>query len=401
MSCLAFEKAQQHPATKMAISDLVFHGVLIYLLFNAQKYEWNWNWNLSPRVTTPKSIQQQPTLLPLFTLSLFSFCIYFHKYLNFALAGISGLILSNALLLLWLRKSHLEASDFLLFYWASETRDEIDLAIAEAKKVMELVDSGKKSPSHFLAVRARQALDSYRHVKGPVIVELAKTCAACFVTILVLPGLLEAQEVYPAFQILSPLDIKSQFYYLLHGLTLYCCIELTYSLVGASFAFYFDIPLRRSFHAPFQSKTVGDLWSRWNLPVQTMLKKGAYDPFYNLFVSSSGSLTKVPLWLAKAGAVLLTFLISALYHEFIVYFTQQPDSIHPLLEQTSFFMIHALVVIFESLILTTVKTVFKVDVLEWIPVPMLQLYVLVFTLCTSPLMLNPYLRERVYHNLLF
>lgn len=132
-----------------------------------------------------------------------------------------------------------------------------------------------------------------------------------------------------------------------------------------------------------KASSPSNFWSgRWNLVIHGALKRGVFKPVYNL--SSS-----------KLVAILVTFLASGLFHEFILIATHPPhlNFQHTFGKNTAFMMWNAAVIILEA--------VFgKAPIFAWIKTNLPKPLVTMMVICTAmPLahwFLHPYTKSNLF-----
>ncbi|XP_042490873.1 long-chain-alcohol O-fatty-acyltransferase-like isoform X2 [Macadamia integrifolia] len=122
-------------------------------------------------------------------------------------------------------------------------------------------------------------------------------------------------------------------------LVLYCChiylgLEIFLAMGAAPARALLRLELEPQFDEPYLSTSLQDFWGRrWNLMVTSILRPIVYNPIRSISTSIFGR-----EW-ALLPALLGTFLVSGLMHEFIYfYFTR----VNPSWEVTWFFVLHGI-----------------------------------------------------------
>ncbi|KAJ4950340.1 hypothetical protein NE237_027172 [Protea cynaroides] len=130
-------------------------------------------------------------------------------------------------------------------------------------------------------------------------------------------------------------------------LALYCChtylgLEI-FLAIGASLARAFlGQELEPQFDEPYLSTSLQDFWGRrWNLMVTSILRPTVYNPIRSISTSILGR-----KW-ALLPAMLATFLVSGLMHEFIYFYL---TGVSPTWEVTWFFVLHGICTAMEVVI---------------------------------------------------
>jgi D-alanyl-lipoteichoic acid acyltransferase DltB (MBOAT superfamily) len=146
---------------------------------------------------------------------------------------------------------------------------------------------------------------------------------------------------------------------------------------------------------PYFATSVRDFWAnRWNLIVQRCLRRIVFDPVMGLFgiryPLKKGQ--KVANWKLLL-AVFSTFLFSALMHEWTMVAIMERSTTW---EQMSFFILHGVLAIVESIARKVVLNITGIDLSKSIPHFVQVLYAQVVMVWTAPLFLNPYIREQLY-----
>ncbi|KAJ4836658.1 hypothetical protein Tsubulata_041989, partial [Turnera subulata] len=122
--------------------------------------------------------------------------------------------------------------------------------------------------------------------------------------------------------------------YMLYFLIIYLELEILFSLLAALVRVHLGLDLEPPFNEPYLSTSLQDFWGRrWNLMVTSILRPSVYEPIHNLATASIGSKQ------AQILAVLATFPVSGLMHEFMFYCMGHE---WPTWEVTSFFCLHGL-----------------------------------------------------------
>ncbi|KAK7387129.1 hypothetical protein VNO78_27656 [Psophocarpus tetragonolobus] len=130
-------------------------------------------------------------------------------------------------------------------------------------------------------------------------------------------------------------------------LVIYCChvylaIELALVLIGATIQKLFGFEIESQFNEPYLSTSLQDFWGhRWNLMVSHILRPTVYDPIRRMSTCFMG-----PTY-ATSAAMLATFLVSGLMHEFIYY---NLIRVPPTWEVTCFFVLHGVCTMVEVVV---------------------------------------------------
>ena len=187
------------------------------------------------------------------------------------------------------------------------------------------------------------------------------------------------------FQLLDFTNLDDLLHYYLFTLQLYISINLSRLALAHIIALLFQFPYRQQMIHPWMATSLQEFWgSRWNLTVQSSLKRIAFDPMYT-WTRHTIRLHKNTCFLI---ATLSVFCFSAFMHEWLLIGALNTST----LEQSAFFLLHALLLILETLIckVVNVESLWARRVLTHL--------ILIYTV---PLMLNPYIRNHVFLDLFY
>lgn len=146
---------------------------------------------------------------------------------------------------------------------------------------------------------------------------------------------------------------------------------------------------------PYLSRSLREFWSiRWNAVIQQCLKRVAFEPVLSIFKTHGKSKKHKKSVLAIAAFT--TFVVSALLHEWIIYMLiREPTT----LEQFTFFTLHGVMSIIETVVVDYVDLKFGVNLLNDLPYPILFLYCNFLNILVAPLFFNPFIRGGMYYRL--
>ncbi|KAJ4970342.1 hypothetical protein NE237_003441 [Protea cynaroides] len=139
-------------------------------------------------------------------------------------------------------------------------------------------------------------------------------------------------------------------------LTLYCChiylgAEIYLAMSAALARTFLGLELEPQFDEPYLSTSLQDFWGRrWNLMVTSILRPTVYNPIRDISTSILGR-----EW-ALLPAMLATFLVSGLMHEYIYFYM---TLVSPTWEVTWFFVLHGICTAMEVLVKKVIKGRFK------------------------------------------
>ena len=184
--------------------------------------------------------------------------------------------------------------------------------------------------------------------------------------------------------------------YYLHAILLYSSVLLS-RMAGAhlvALCLGNDCPVRQPLLMPWLSCSLGEFWSgRWNLTVQSCLKRIAFDPVASGLEARFG-------WSRKSSfavATLCTFFFSGLLHEFcIVAFEKTSTG-----EQLVFFIIHGFLLVGEATVVALVYKATGYHLTRDSPRLAGMVYTQAILLITSPLMFNPYFRQHAFVDIFY
>ncbi|KAJ3354642.1 hypothetical protein HDU91_005751 [Kappamyces sp. JEL0680] len=272
-------------------------------------------------------------------------------------------------------------SDFLMVYWGSETSQEVLKNTRQARKELPKVYNPY--------ARSQMYLDTYIYTwTRKEYAELARDCSVGIMLMILVPFLVK--EFFPMTMdgsVIMPWHVVHFLVYFTYGIVLSYAIILGNVFASVPLSIYYGYPCKKSFNGLEMSRCVSEFWTRWNLPVQTCLKRVAYDPF-------------VQHWrLPKPIGVLNVFFVSGLYHELIIYGLGPAAGTQWV--QLRFFLIHGVWCVCETAVFRFCKASLGWDVLNSTPRWILTAYTLTAIVCTSPIMLDPYIKNEVLNGILW
>lgn len=120
----------------------------------------------------------------------------------------------------------------------------------------------------------------------------------------------------------------------LYALHIYFLLELTLAIAAAIAIAILGMELEPQFNNPFLSTSLQDFWGkRWNLMVTNILRPTVYEPTLGMVTRVAGR-----RW-APVGAMMGTFVVSAVMHEVIMYYMGR---VGPSFRMTWFFVVNGL-----------------------------------------------------------
>ncbi|KAI8902212.1 hypothetical protein BC833DRAFT_645476 [Globomyces pollinis-pini] len=177
----------------------------------------------------------------------------------------------------------------------------------------------------------------------------------------------------------------------LYGLALSLGMDIFVTFLSHSYSLYFHIPYVPIMNRPYLSTSVRNYWAdRWNLIVQTSLRRAVFIPVLRIFGHSpDNSKNRIPAWLLMVAS-LSTFVFSALMHEWLIYLVCDLPTTW---EQMVFFSFHGLICLVEVVGRKSVKKLTGVDLAYSIPNFIQVIYATSVLVFFSPWFLNPFIRE--------
>lgn len=171
-------------------------------------------------------------------------------------------------------------------------------------------------------------------------------------------------------------------------------LDLGLSLVGHISAHVFKSDYIPAMDNPLFSTSLRDFWSlRWNTVIQRCLKRIAFEPVVSILHGKPGE--KIPTWILMCGAF-ATFFVSACMHEWLIFvMTTIPSTF----EQFVFFLLHGMLSIAETWIVSTIAKTTGYKVLDDTPWIILFIYHVFIQLWTMPLFFNPFIRDGLFFRL--
>nr|XP_043626460.1 acyl-CoA--sterol O-acyltransferase 1-like [Erigeron canadensis] len=184
--------------------------------------------------------------------------------------------------------------------------------------------------SHFIPMACLPIKSSSGHTNS--IQATKKTTMRIVFVKVVLFGLL--LKAYDYSEYIHPYLIMSS--YCLH---MYLVLDMVLDLIAYVARNVVKMELEPQFHEPYLATSLQDFWGkRWNLMVTTILHPTIYEPIRSI------SLRFLSRRWASVVAVLTTFLVSGLMHEFIFY---NIGRLRPTGEVTCFFLLHGVLLSIE------------------------------------------------------
>ncbi|KAI8902210.1 hypothetical protein BC833DRAFT_574137 [Globomyces pollinis-pini] len=254
----------------------------------------------------------------------------------------------------------------------------------------------KKEPLRTMQQRAVPYEDmTYDYLKKEAITLLIKF----FVWNLILMHIiLNRKDWYPKpYEIASSLSFMRDCYLL--GIACAMALDMSFTLFNHASSLYFKIPFVPIMNHPYLATSVGDFWSnRWNLIVHNNLRRGIFTPFLRSF----GYTLPLPKGVRIAPHVLMmgafaTFLFSGIFHEWMIFVMFELPTIG---EQLSYFLVQGIMSTLEIVVKKYVLKTFGINLEKTIPYPIKIVYTNMVMILSSPLFLNPYIRENLltkYH----
>jgi hypothetical protein len=187
-------------------------------------------------------------------------------------------------------------------------------------------------------------------------------------------------------------DLALAFDIHLLGLALSLMMEVLTAIGGHFAALTFKTQYVPIMNAPYLATSVRNFWSdRWNLIVQRGLKRVVFDPTllllgHQLPIRKGKRISPIHL----AFASLMTFVVSGIMHEWTIWINCVQPSRY---EQLIYFTMHGFITILEVTFRKLVSAYTGVDLTKAIPYPIQLLYTHIVLMTTSPLFMNPYIRE--------
>jgi hypothetical protein len=174
------------------------------------------------------------------------------------------------------------------------------------------------------------------------------------------------------------------------GLALSLMMEVLTTIGGHFAALTFKTQYVPIMNAPYFATSVRNFWSdRWNLIVQRGLKRVVFDPTLVLLGHEIKKAKRFPAS-HLAFASLMTFVVSGIMHEWTIWINCVQPSRY---EQLLYFTMHGFITILEVTIRKLTLRSTGVDLAKVIPYPIQLLYTHLVLMTTSPLFMNPYIRE--------
>lgn len=198
------------------------------------------------------------------------------------------------------------------------------------------------------------------------------------------------------FALLDLFNVRLVAIYYLHAILLYSSVLLS-RMAGANLVALClgdDCPVRQPLLMPWLSCSLGEFWSgRWNLTVQSCLKRIAFDPVATSLEGKFG-------WSRKSSfavATLCTFFFSGLLHEFCVIALEKTSTG----EQMLFFILHGFFLVGEATVVALVYKATGYHLTRDSPRLAGMVYTQAVLLITSPLMFNPYFRQHAFVDIFY
>ncbi|EPS68808.1 hypothetical protein M569_05960, partial [Genlisea aurea] len=128
---------------------------------------------------------------------------------------------------------------------------------------------------------------------------------------------------------------------ILYGGTIGLCLDLMFAVTSVAVRAAVGMELEPQFDRPYLATSLQDFWGRrWNLIVTGILRPSVYLPVRRFTAPYAGEK------LALAAAILATFAVSGLMHEFIFFYLTSRAT--PTWEVTCFFLLHGFCVVLED-----------------------------------------------------
>jgi hypothetical protein len=202
----------------------------------------------------------------------------------------------------------------------------------------------------------------------------------------------------PQMVLYNPDDPYGLFHSYLLGWALCMLMDVLVSVFMHINSFIFKTPFVPIMNQPYLATSVRDFWSnRWNLIVKRGFKSSIFEPTLMLLGHHRPFSKNVPhLHLVIAG--LMTFLFSGLLHEWTLLVMLDRDSA---MEQFLFVIVHGIWTVIEVAVRKLVLRWSGIDLALTIPTEVQIIYTHSFLFLTSPLFMNPYIREELYFHVGF
>ncbi|XAR65728.1 Long-chain-alcohol O-fatty-acyltransferase [Bertholletia excelsa] len=146
--------------------------------------------------------------------------------------------------------------------------------------------------------------------------------------------------------------VPPQIITLVYCFHIYTTLEFMLAVMAALARAIARLELEPQFHEPYLASSLQDFWGRrWNLIVGSILRPAVYDP---LRMIASGQIGRK--W-AALPAVIVTFLVSGLMHEMILFHVGRA---RPTWQMLGFFIIHGVCLVVEICVKKALNGKFRV-----------------------------------------
>ncbi|KAJ2996316.1 hypothetical protein HDV02_006637 [Globomyces sp. JEL0801] len=195
----------------------------------------------------------------------------------------------------------------------------------------------------------------------------------------------------------KPFELFYDFWSLLdcyiYGVSFSIGLDIAIVIFSHSNSLIFKVPYVPVMNHPYLSTSVRQFWGeRWNLIIQTSLRRAVFNPVIKMFGYDSNLSTRTfPAWLLILASF-STFVFSAIMHEWFVFILCDLPTTG---EQLVFFTLHGIICILEVVGRKAVQKTIGVDIASIIPTWLQIIYATSIVVFTSPWFLNPLVRENV------
>eukprot|EP01018_Ginkgo_biloba_P015208 Gb_11115 [translate_table: standard] len=143
-------------------------------------------------------------------------------------------------------------------------------------------------------------------------------------------------------------SVPQKFMHILYGVILYLALDIVMVSLAGVASSCVGVELEPQFNKPYLSASLQDFWGkRWNLIVTSILRPSVYEPVLHLCWKIHRKIEeeelvsvekRPPVWV-RGVALVCTFGVSGLMHEWLIYFYTEAK---PSWEMTLFFTFHGL-----------------------------------------------------------
>lgn len=192
----------------------------------------------------------------------------------------------------------------------------------------------------------------------------------------------------PEHQLLNIfMDLDGVVHYYLYFILLKTSILLSREFFSHAIGYVLDFPVKASMRQPYFALSLSEFWGCWNITVQSCIRRIAYDPIIRMGNSRNMRLL----------AVINTFLVSGLMHEWVVLALEKSTNF----EQLRFFMIHCALVINETIMVDLVFRRTGYHIIKDTHPYILYFYIHAVTMTTAPLILNFFIKGNRFLDILY